>query len=145
MILARASGAASSCLVTPCAGLCPSSRLAIPGRSAQGTFLVAYQGGPSQQQGEASILFVRSTDGGVSWSPTVRLTDDEVPLNTQFTPQIDVAVGEVPNVRVDPPSNDRRYDPRTQKEWTWQAPQRGTNATGLWPMPSTGGQPGTLQ
>ncbi|HMC68492.1 MAG TPA: sialidase family protein, partial [Mycobacteriales bacterium] len=63
----------------------------------QGTFLVAYQGGPSQQQGEASILFVRSTDGGVSWSPTVRLTDDEVPLNTQFTPQIGVA----PNGRVD--------------------------------------------
>ena len=62
-----------------------------------------------------------------------------------LTPRIDVAVGETPNVRVDPPSNDRRYDPRTRKEWTWQVPQRGTNATGLWPMPSTGGQPGTLQ
>jgi hypothetical protein len=62
-----------------------------------------------------------------------------------LTPRIDVAVGEVPNVRTDPPSNDRRYDPRTQKEWTWQTPQRGTNATGMWPMPGTGGQPGTLQ
>ena len=61
------------------------------------------------------------------------------------SPRVDVAVGEVPNVRTDPPSNDRRYDPRTQKEWTWQTPQRGTNATGLWPMPGTGGQPGTLQ
>ena len=62
-----------------------------------------------------------------------------------LTPRIDVAVGEVPNVRTEPPSNDRRYDPRTQKEWTWQTPQRGTNATGMWPMPGTGGQPGTLQ
>src|SRR4051812_46626181 len=26
-----------------------------------------------------------------------------------LTPRIDVAVGEVPNVRTDPPSNDRRY------------------------------------
>ena len=67
------------------------------------------------------------------------------PRELQLTPRIDLAVGEVPNVRVDPPSNDRRYDPRTRKEWTWQAPQRGTNATGMWPMPGTGGQPGTLQ
>jgi len=58
---------------------------------------------------------------------------------------LDVAVGEVPNVRTAPPSDDKRYNPRTEKEWTWVAPQRGTNATGLWPMPSTGGQPGTLQ
>src|SRR3954468_21304380 len=75
---------------------------------------------------------------------TLRTAPDRAtPLD--LTPRIDVAVGEVPNVRVDPPSNDRRYDTRTQKEWTWQTPQRGTNATGLWPMPSTGGQPGTLQ
>ena len=58
---------------------------------------------------------------------------------------IDVAVGEVPDVRTAPPSDDKRYNTRTEKEWTWQAPQRGTNATGLWPMPSTSGQPGTLQ
>ena len=62
-----------------------------------GTFLVAYQGAVNQQQGEASILFERSTDGGQSWSPTVRLDDDQVPLATQFTPQIGVA----PNGRVD--------------------------------------------
>ena len=58
---------------------------------------------------------------------------------------VDVAVGEVPNVRTAPPSDDKRYNTRTEKEWTWQSPQRGTNATGLWPMPSTSGQPGTLQ
>jgi len=58
---------------------------------------------------------------------------------------LDVAVGEVPNVRTAPPSDDKRYNPRTEKEWAWQSPQRGTGATGLWPMPSTGGQPGTLQ
>ena len=58
---------------------------------------------------------------------------------------LDLAIGEVPNVRTAPPSDDKRYNPRTEKEWTWQAPQRGTNATGLWPMPSTSGQPGTLQ
>ena len=63
----------------------------------QGTFLTAYQGGPGQQQGEASILFQRSTDGGQSWTPSVRLDDDNVPLDTQFTPQMDVA----PNGRVD--------------------------------------------
>jgi len=58
---------------------------------------------------------------------------------------VDVDVGEVPDVRTAPPSDDKRYNTRTQKEWTWQAPQRGTNAAGLWPMPSTSGQPGTLQ
>jgi BNR/Asp-box repeat protein len=63
----------------------------------QGTFLAAYQAGANQQEGEASILFVRSTDGGQSWSPAVRLDDDDVPLDTQFTPQLDVA----PNGRVD--------------------------------------------
>jgi hypothetical protein len=75
---------------------------------------------------------------------TLRTAPDRA-TELDITPRIDVAVGEVPNVRVDPPSNDRRYDTRTHKEWTWQAPQRGTNATGMWPMPSTGGQPGTLQ
>ncbi|HTJ74704.1 MAG TPA: sialidase family protein [Acidimicrobiales bacterium] len=68
-----------------------------PKGGSQGTFLVAYQGGVNQQQGEANILFVRSTDGGASWSPSVRLDDDQVPLVTHFTPQIDVA----PNGRVD--------------------------------------------
>lgn len=64
----------------------------------QGTFLAAYQAGANQQEGEASILFVRSTDGGQSWTPAVRLDDDNnIPLDTQFTPQIDVA----PNGRVD--------------------------------------------
>ena len=63
----------------------------------QGTFLAAYQAGPGQQEGEASILFVRSTDGGQSWTPSVRLDDDNVPLDTQFTPQIGVA----PDGRVD--------------------------------------------
>ena len=72
-------------------------------------------------------------------------TEPDRATTLDLTPRIDVAVGEVPNVRTDPPSNDRRYDPRTRKEWTWQTPQRGTNATGLWPMPGTGGQPGTLQ
>jgi hypothetical protein len=69
--------------------------------------------------------------------------DRATPLDV--SPRIDVSVGEVPNGRVDPPSNDRRYDSRSRQEWTWQAPQRGTSATGMWPMPSTGGQPGTLQ
>jgi hypothetical protein len=68
-----------------------------PKGGAQGAFLAAYQAGPSQQEGEASILFERSTDGGRSWTPSVRLNDDNVPLDTQFTPQIDVA----PNGRVD--------------------------------------------
>jgi hypothetical protein len=63
----------------------------------QGTFLTAYQAGPGQQQGEASILFQRSTDGGQSWTPSVRLDDDNVPLDTQFTPQMNVA----PDGRVD--------------------------------------------
>ena len=59
--------------------------------------------------------------------------------------RIDVNVGQVPNVRTPPPSNDRFHDPRTRTESSWTTQQRGTNATGLWPMPSTGGQPGTLQ
>jgi hypothetical protein len=63
----------------------------------QGTFLTAYQAGAGQQQGEASILFQRSTDGGQSWTPSVRLDDDTVPLDTQFTPQMNVA----PDGRVD--------------------------------------------
>jgi hypothetical protein len=63
----------------------------------EGTFLAAYQAGPDQQQGEASILFERSVDGGQSWTPSVRLDDDTVPLDTQFTPQIGVA----PDGRVD--------------------------------------------
>lgn len=63
----------------------------------QGTFLAAYQAGANQQEGEANIFLVRSTDGGQSWTPAVRLDDDNVPLDTQFTPQIDVA----PNGRVD--------------------------------------------
>ena len=61
------------------------------------------------------------------------------------SPRIDIDVSDAPNGRVDAPSNDRRYNPRTKTEWTWQTPQRGHNATGLWPMPGTGGQPGTLQ
>lgn len=77
-------------------------------------------------------------------SRTLRtLPDRPRQLDTRLP--VDVAVGEVPNVRTAPPSDDKRYNPRTEKEWTWQAPQRGTNATGLWPMPSTSGQPGTLQ
>jgi hypothetical protein len=75
---------------------------------------------------------------------TLQATPDR-PTILDLTPHIDVAVGEVPNVRVDPPSNDRRYNPRSRTEWTWQGQQRGTNATGMWPMPSTAGQPGTLQ
>ena len=75
---------------------------------------------------------------------TLRTLPDR-PRELRLGRPLDVAVGEVPNVRTAPPSDDKRYDTRTEKEWTWQAPQRGTNATGLWPMPSTGGQPGTLQ
>ena len=63
----------------------------------QGTFVAVYQAGPGQQQGEASILFERSTDGGQTWTPSVRLDDDNVPLTTQFTPQISLA----PNGRMD--------------------------------------------
>lgn len=58
---------------------------------------------------------------------------------------IDANVGQVPNVRTPPPSNDRFHNPRTRTESSWTTQQRGTNATGMWPMPSTGGQPGTLQ
>ena len=59
--------------------------------------------------------------------------------------RIDMNVGQVPNVRPQPPSNDRAHNPRTRTESSWTTQQRGTGATGLWPMPSTGGQPGTLQ
>lgn len=59
--------------------------------------------------------------------------------------RIDANVGQVPNVRTPPPSNDRFHNPRTRTESSWTTQQRGTGATGLWPMPSTGGQPGTLQ
>ena len=59
--------------------------------------------------------------------------------------RIDLNVGQVPNVRTPPPSNDRAHNPRTRTESSWTTQQRGTGATGLWPMPSTGGQPGTLQ
>ena len=75
---------------------------------------------------------------------TLRTLPDR-PREVHVGRPVDVAVGEVPNVRTAPPSDDKRYDTRTQKEWTWQSPQRGTNATGLWPRPSTSGQPGTLQ
>lgn len=59
--------------------------------------------------------------------------------------RIDMNVGQVPNVFTPPPSNDRAHNPRTRTESSWTTQQRGTGATGLWPMPSTGGQPGTLQ
>ena len=62
-----------------------------------GTFLTAYQAGPGQQEGEASIFFQRSTDGGQSWTPSTKLTDDNVPLDFQMTPQMNIA----PNGRVD--------------------------------------------
>ena len=75
---------------------------------------------------------------------TLRTVPDR-PRELHLARPLDVTVGEVPNVRTAPPSDDKRYDTRREKEWTWQAPQRGTNATGAWPMPSTSGQPGTLQ
>ena len=60
-------------------------------------------------------------------------------------PRLDVTTREVPNVRTPPPSNDRFHNPRTRTGSQWTTEQRGTSATGMWPMPGTGGQPGTMQ
>jgi hypothetical protein len=59
--------------------------------------------------------------------------------------RIAVNTGDVPNIYTAPPSNDRVHTERTRTESSWTTPQRGTSATGLWPMPGTSGQPGTLQ
>lgn len=63
----------------------------------QGTFVVAYQASPNQVAGESSILFTRSTDGGVNWSPVTTIDDATVPLDTNYLP----AIGVAPNGRVD--------------------------------------------
>jgi hypothetical protein len=63
----------------------------------QGTFVLAYQASPNQQAGESSILFTRSTDGGLTWSTVVTIDDATVPLDTNYLP----AIGVAPNGRVD--------------------------------------------
>src|SRR4051812_12536477 len=70
--------------------------------------------GAYAQQEQATTLPSLPGDDAVATQQQQRALrtapDRPTPLN--LTPHIDVAVGEVPNVRVDPPSNDRRYDPR---------------------------------
>ena len=58
--------------------------------------------------------------------------------------RLDVTVGKTPAARTAPPSNDDVYNPRTKTETAWTQ-QQGTSATGTAPVPTTSGQPGTLQ
>ena len=69
-----------------------------PAGSSQGTLLVVFQDKFGQTQGSADIYVQRSTDGGKTWSPEVRLNDDDPANQTyHFMPNMSVA----PNGRVD--------------------------------------------
>jgi hypothetical protein len=56
---------------------------------------------------EASILFIKSTDGGVTWSPPVIVNHDEATTNDQHLPWMDVK----PDGTIDIVWYDRRNDP----------------------------------
>ena len=69
-----------------------------PAGGSQGTLLAAFQDKVGQSQGSADIYVQRSTDGGATWSPEVRLNDDDPAAQTyHFLPNMSVA----PNGRVD--------------------------------------------
>jgi hypothetical protein len=55
---------------------------------------------------EGDIFFIRSTNGGISWSPPLRINDDPTP-NDQVLPWMDVR----PNGQIDIAWYDRRNDP----------------------------------
>lgn len=55
------------------------------------------------------VMFTRSTDGGVSWSPPMRINDDENTFAWQWFGTMSVA----PNGRIDVFFNDTRDDPTT--------------------------------
>lgn len=58
----------------------------------QGTLLVAYQGKFGQTQGSTDIFVQRSTDGGATFSPPVRVNDDDpARLTEHFLPNMAVA------------------------------------------------------
>jgi hypothetical protein len=61
----------------------------------QGTLHAVYEDKPDQPAGRADrdIYYVRSTDGGRSWTPPRKLNDDQDPgaLHLQVTPNLDVS------------------------------------------------------
>jgi hypothetical protein len=69
-----------------------------PAAGSQGTLLVVHEDKIGQTQGNRDIYLQRSTDGGNTWSPQVRLNDDD-PANQihHYMPYMSVA----PNGRVD--------------------------------------------
>jgi Neuraminidase (sialidase) len=69
-----------------------------PAGGSQGTLLTVFQDKIGQSQGSADIYLQRSTDGGSTWSPEVRLNDDDPSNQTyHYLPNMSVA----PNGRVD--------------------------------------------
>ncbi len=69
-----------------------------PAGGSQGTLLTVFQDRFGQSQGSEDIYLQRSTDGGGTWSPEVRLNDDDPANQTyHFMPNMSVA----PNGRVD--------------------------------------------
>ena len=79
-------------------------RLAID--PANGNLYIAYQ--DNRFASDQDIVFVRSTDGGVTWSAPKRVNDDALGNNAaQQVPRVEVA----PNGRVDVVWMDRRHDP----------------------------------
>ncbi|MGH9122309.1 MAG: sialidase family protein, partial [Acidimicrobiales bacterium] len=69
----------------------------IPQGGAQGTLVVAYQYKASASLGNSDIFVQRSTDGGKTWSPAMRLNDDPNNGSEHALPSIDAA----PNGRID--------------------------------------------
>ncbi len=122
-----------------------------PGGGSSGTLHFVWEGKVPLTQGDRDVLYRRSTDGGVSWSNTMTLNDDDpAQLYAQHQPGISVA----PNGRVDIAWFDQRdgggrlvtdvYATRsTDFGATWAKNERVTDRPidrnlGVW-KPGTGG------
>lgn len=67
---------------------------------------------PDAREGDPDVFLARSSDGGVSWEPAIRLNDDRAGRAvTQELPRIGVA----PDGRVDAAFLDRRNDPENRR------------------------------
>ncbi|OGF54576.1 MAG: hypothetical protein A2Z21_06760, partial [Candidatus Fraserbacteria bacterium RBG_16_55_9] len=76
---------------------------------ANGEVYAVYESNPTGPD-QADVYFIRSSDGGVTWSEPVKISDDRTP-NDQFFPFIAVS----PDGTIGVSFNDRRKDPANLK------------------------------